>query len=134
MKDGRDVRGLIEPPEWSVYINVMQPGWSSGFSRKPDFFAVPERNKPATMSGMVSRVGTDQTFPRIMKVNPLYWDKNLPKSAIQFIYFRMVNNKPFLKSKTSEYLQKNSISYHLARFEESLDMTMVRSQVPLIGK
>jgi len=205
MKDGRDVRGLIEPPEWSVYINAMQPGWSSGFSRKPDFFAVPEkketiepgidvydgecyvvynptrpdywlpvtvkeafdvvfaenrkvpdqiqrnyvmeylnaeweaipegnRNKPATLSGMVSRVGTDPTFPPIMKVNPLYWDKSLPKSAIQFVYFRMINNRPFLKSKTAEYLQKNSISYHLARFEESLDMTMVRSLVPLIGK
>lgn len=91
-------------------------------------------NKPATLSGMVSRVGTDPTFPPIMKVNPLYWDKSLPKSAIQFIYFRMINNRTYLKSNTAQYLQKNSISYHLARFEESLDINMVRSLVLLIGK
>jgi hypothetical protein len=205
MKDGREVRGLIEPPEWSVYINAMQPGWTSGFSRKPDFFAVPikketiepgidvydgecivvynpdkpdywlpvtvkeafdvvfaenkklkddiqrelalkflneewsaipdeDRNKPATLSGMLSRVGTEQGFPLIMKINPSYWDKNRPKSDIQFIYFRMIGNKKFLEQRSKEYLKANSISYHCARFEESLDMTMVQSLLPLIGK
>jgi hypothetical protein len=101
-----------------------------------EWAAIPEedRNKPATLSGMVTRVGTKPGAPFIMKVNPLYWDKSLPKSAIQFIYLRMINNRPFLKSNTAEYLQKNSISYHVARFEESLDLNMVRSLVPLIGK
>ena len=45
MKDGREARGLIEPPEWSVYLNTMQPGWSNGFSRNPDFFAIPEKKE-----------------------------------------------------------------------------------------
>lgn len=205
LKDGREVRGLIEPPEWSMHINSLQPGWSSGFSRKPDFFAIPEkkepiapgidiydgecvviynpdrpdywlpvtvkeafdvvfaenkkntdqiqrdfmqqylnaeweaipadyRNKPATLSGMVSRVGTQEGFPLIVKINPAYWDKSRPKSDIQFITFRMITNKPFLKQRTREYLEKNSISYHCARFEESLDFDFVRSLVPIIGK
>ena len=208
LNDGREVRGLIEPPEWSLIINKLAPAGqfsSDRFSTKPDFFTIPlkketiepgidvydgecylvynsdrpdywlpvtvkeafdvvfaenrkitdqiqrdflmkylneewnaipaeEWNKPATFSGMVSRVGIDPTFPPIMKVNPLYWNKKLPKSAIQFIYFRMINNRPFLKNNTAEYLKNNSISYHESRFEESLDMNMVRSLVPLIGK
>ena len=205
MKDGKEARGLIEPPEWSLYINQFQPGWASGFSRKPDLFAVPEkketfepgidiydgecvviynpnqpdywlpvtvkeafdvayaeskrnsdeiqwgyakkmldeewavipeseRNKPATMSGMLSRVGTLTGYPKIVKVNPNYWDKNKPKSDIQFITFRMIRNNNFLEERTTEYLKKNSTSYHCARFEESLDIDFVRSLKPLIIK
>lgn len=205
MKDGKEARGLIEPPEWSLYINVMKPGWTIGFSRNPDFFAIPEKketiepgidvydgecyviynpdrpdywlpvtvkeafdvvfaenkrnndnisrdislkmlneewaaipkvdwNKPATFSGMLSRVGTLTGFPKIMKINPAYWDKNLPKSDIQFIYFRMIGNKKFLQERTKEYLEKNSISYHCARFEESLDIDFVRSLKPFVIK
>jgi len=71
----------------------------------------------------------------VVKVNPEYWDKGLTKSAIQFIYFRMINNKLYLESLTAEALKEdNSPSYQLYRFEESLDMNMVRSLVPLIGK
>ncbi|HSO85548.1 MAG TPA: hypothetical protein VLQ91_03285 [Draconibacterium sp.] len=205
MKDGKEVRGLIEPPEWSVYINTIQPGWTSGFSQKPDFFGVLEKketiepgidvydgecfvlydpdrpdywlpvtvkeafdvayaenkrksdeiqwgfakkmlddewaaipqsdwNKPATMSGMLSRVGILEGFPKIMKVNPKYWDKNRPKFDIQFITFRMVTNKKFLTQRTQEYLKTNSISYHSARFEESLDIDFVKSFKPMIIK
>jgi hypothetical protein len=203
MKDGREARGMIEPPEWSIHMNNIHPGWTSGFSRKPDLFAVPEKketiapgidvydgecfvlynpdrpdywlpvtvkeafdvayaeikrnsdeiqwsyakkmldeewaafpqsnwNKPATMSGVISRVGTHDGFPKIMKANPAYWDKSKPKSDIQFITFRMVTNKKFLSQRTQEYLKANSISYHCARFEESLDLEFVKSLLPLI--
>lgn len=204
-KDGTPARGLIEPPEWSVYINLMKPGWSDGFSVKPEFFAVPEKkealapgidiydeecyviydpakpdywlpvtvkeafdvvlaenkknkdeilreislkmleeewaaipqedwHKPATMSGFLSRVGTLTGFPLIVKVNPAYWDKSRPKSDIQFLYLRIINNRRFLHDRTEEYLQKNSTSYHLARFEESLSSEMALSLLPLVVK
>jgi len=204
-KDGTPARGLIEPPEWSVYINIMKPGWSSGFSVKPEFFAVPEKketiapgidvydgecyvvynpsrpdywlpvtvkeafdvvfaenkrnkdefsreislkmldeewaaipqedwNKPATMSGMLSRVGTQPGFPLIVKTNPAYWNKTRPRSDIQFIYLRIISNRKFLKNRTEEYLRKNSTSYHLARFEESLNTEMANSLLPLVEK
>jgi hypothetical protein len=96
--------------------------------------AIPEadRDKPATLSGMISRVGTNPAFPPIMKVNLAYWDKNLPRSDIQFIYFRMIGNRQLLRSNTALYLEKNSISYHEARFEESLDIKFVRSLKSLI--
>lgn len=205
LNDGKEARGLIEPPEWSVYINTIQPGWTTGFSNKPDFFGVAEKketiapgidmydgecfviynpdrpdywlpvtvkeafdvayewnkknsneiqweyakkfldeeraafqpddwSKHATMSGMLSRVGTLEGFPKIMKVNPAYWDKSKPKSEIQFITFRMITNQKFLKQRTQEYLKANSISYHCARFEESLDVEFVKSLLPLVTK
>lgn len=208
LKDGKEVRGLIEPPEWSLTINKLVPGGqfsSDRFSLNPDFFTVPMKketikpgvdvydsecyvvynpdrpaywlpvtikeafdvvfaenrkikddiqrnfmldylnaewsaiqpedwNKPATFSGMVSRVGTNPDFPPIMKVNPAYWDKNRPKSDIQFINLRMIGNKRFLEQRTKEYLKANSISYHVARFEESLDINTVLSLFPLVKK
>jgi hypothetical protein len=204
-KDGNEARGLIEPPEWSLYMNVIQPGWTGGFNRNPDFFTVPEKketiapgidvydgecfviynpdrpdywlpvtvkeafdviyewnkkksdeiqwgmmkkmldeeraafkpddwNKHATRSGMLSGVGILEGFPKIMKPNPAYWDKSKPKSNIQIITFRMIQNRNFLEQRTKEYLQKNSISYHCARFEESLDTNFVKSLLPLIYK
>ena len=148
-KDGQEKRNLIEPPEWFLYMNTIQPFWISRFSRKPDSFAVPEKketiapgidvydgecfvlyhpdrpgywlpvtvkeafdvsyagkkrnsdeiqlgyikkmlddewaaipqsdwNKPARMSGKISRVGTREGFPKIMKFNPAYWDTSKP--------------------------------------------------------
>lgn len=204
MKDGTEKRNLVEPPEWSVYLNTIQPFWISGFSRKPDFFAVPDKketiapgmdvydgecfvlydpkkpdywlpvtvkeafevayanlkktsnevqwgyikkmlddewatipqtdwNKPATMSGKISRVGTLAGFPKIMKLNSAYWDTTKPKSDIQFITFRMVTNKKYLSQRTQEYLRANSTSYHCARFEESLNLEFVKSLSGLLN-
>ncbi len=204
MKDGSEKRNLIEPPEWSIYLNTIQPFWTSSFSKQPDFIAVPEKkenvapgidvydgecfvlydpdqpdywlpvtvkeafdvayadlkktsdeiqwgyikqmldeewaaipqsdwNKHATMSGMISRVGTRTGFPKIMKLNPAYWDKSGSTSEIQFITFRMITNQRFLSQRTQEYLQANSISYQCARFEESLDLDFVKSLMLLIS-
>ena len=103
------------------------------------YAATPEEefNKPAYYGGgqPISVISSIDQYPPIVRVNPEYWDINLPKSAIQFIYFRMVNSKPYLESRTAEALKEdNSPSYQLYRFEESLDINMVRSLVPLIGK
>jgi hypothetical protein len=202
-KDGRETRGLIEPPEWSLHTNIFQPSWTIVFSGKPFYIAVPDKketiapgidmydgeyfviynpnqpdywlpvtvkeafdvayaelkrnsddiqwgimkqmldeewaaipasewNQEATRSGVISRVGTREGFPKIMKINPAYWDKSRPKSDIQFITFRMITNKRFLAQRTQEYLNGNSISYHCARFEESLDLEFVKSLLPLV--
>ena len=98
--------------------------------------AIPQEdwNKPATLSGMISRVGTNPDFPPIMKVNPAYWDKNRPKSDIQFIYFRMVGNKAYLKQRVEESKKQRGNASGLCRFEESLDIDFVRSLKPLVKK
>jgi len=214
LKDGSPARGLIEPPEWSLYINQAIPGWGSSYghdakhgyftaplrkktvepgidvydgewfviydpSRPPywipvtvdeafvavresmnsekdevaatylkeyvekEYAEIPEsdRNKPAYFGGGVSRVtskngyqGQDSIFPYIVKVNPEYWNMELPRSAIQLINFNSIQNKEYLRKLKEEYLQNNSTSYNVKRFEESFGMDDIRALVPLIGK
>jgi len=91
-------------------------------------------NKPATLSGMISRVGTNPDFPPIMKVNSAYWNKNRPKSDIQFIYFRMIGNKAYLKQRLEESKRQRGSASGLCRFEASLNIDFVRSLLPLVKK
>jgi hypothetical protein len=214
LKDGTPARGLIEPPEWSLYINQAIPGWgaSYGHDAKHGYFTAPlrkktvepgidvydgewfiiydpsrppywipvtvneafaavresmnsekdeiaatylkeyvekeyaeipesDRDKRAYFGGGVSRVsashgaeGQDSIFPYIMKVNPEYWNMDLPRSAIQLINFNSIQNKEYLRKIKEEYLQNNSTSYNVKRFEESYGMDDIRRLVPLIGK
>jgi hypothetical protein len=214
LKDGTPARGLIEPPEWSLYINQAIPGWgaSYGHDARHGYFTAPlrkktpepgidvydgewfviydparppywipvtvneafaavresmnsekdevaaaylkeyvekeyaeipesDRDKPAYFGGGVSRVssehgygGQDSIFPYIVKVNPEYWNRELPRSAIQLINFNSVQNKDYLRRIKEEYLLNNSTSYNVKRFEESFDMDDIRRLVPLIGK
>jgi len=98
--------------------------------------AIPKEDwdKPATLSGMISRVGTKEDFPQIMKVNPEYWDKNRPISDIQVIYFRMIGNQAYLKQRVEESKKYNSIGSGICRFEASLDADLIRLLKPLIIK
>jgi hypothetical protein len=100
-----------------------------------------ERDKPAYFGGGISRVthkpgydGQDSIFPRIVKVNPDYWNRELPRSAIQIINFNSIQRKDYLRKLMEEYLEKESTSYNLKRFEVSFDMDDIRALVPLIGK
>lgn len=104
---------------------------------------IPEdyHDKPAYFGGGISRVtykhgydGQDSIFPRIVKFNPEYWNRDLPRSAVQIINFNSVQNKEYLRQLKEEYLHKNSTSYDLKRFEESYDMDDIRRLVPVIGR
>jgi len=44
--------------------------------------------------------GQDNIFPPIVKVNPEYWNKILPKSAIQFIVLSVSKDKNICKANT----------------------------------
>ncbi len=105
-----------------------------------DYAAFPalERKKPAHYgSGRVESltgISSDTSAVPILQVNPGYWDKSLPRSSIQLMYFRIVNNKPYLKSLKEESLRNNSISYNVYRFQETLDINTARSLVPLLRK
>ena len=213
-KDGTPAMNLIEPPEWSLYINQAKPGWGASYSHdaKRGYFTAPlkkktpepgidvydgewfvvydparppywipvtvneafaavrenskkeeneiaakylnefiekewneipedYRDKPAYFGGGISRVyykpgadGMDSIFPRIVKVNPEYWNRELPRSAIQIINFNSIQRKDYLRKLMEEYHEKNSISYNLKRFEVSFDMDEIRRLLPLIGK
>lgn len=112
-----------------------------------EWAAIPEedRNKPAYFGGGLSRVsaspgygGQDSIFPQIMKVNPAYPDRTLPRSAIQFMWFRSVQNKQYMKKQLDEcreYLKKGRTSgCDLTRFELSFGMTDIRNLATEVGR
>lgn len=104
-----------------------------------------DRKKPAYFGGNLSRVspthgydGQDSLFPQIMKVNPAYIDRNLPRSAIQFMWFESVQNKQYMKKKLDECrenerkMKDNFCS--MTRFELSFGMTDIRNLAEEIEK
>ncbi len=107
-----------------------------------DWNEIPEefRDKQAYFGGGVSRVtyqhgygGQDSLFPRIVKVNPEYWNRELPRSTIQIINFNAIQNKEYLRNLKEEYLEKNSTSHDLLRFKEAFSMEDISRLLPLIG-
>jgi hypothetical protein len=92
-----------------------------------------DMNKLAHYKGDIG-VTADPGFPLIVRANPDYWNKSLPKSAIQILAFRMINNRKFLQTRREEALAKNSTSYQVYRFEESLNIDTAKSLLPLIRK
>lgn len=101
------------------------------------------RDKPAYFGGGISRVtyvnslgGQDSIFPRIMKVNPAYWNKALPKSAIQFITLHSILNKEYLRRELEDcrkYVDRGS-GCDLQRFEYSYGLEDIKRLTTLIGK
>jgi hypothetical protein len=80
-----------------------------------------EAGKVATMPRILGKVSADATGLPLMRANPEYWDRKLPRSAIQFIFCSIINNKVYIKKVKEEYLKGNSTSYNLYRFLETLD-------------
>jgi hypothetical protein len=97
----------------------------------------------AYYGGGISRVtdapgmdGQNNLFPPIVKVNPDYWSKNLPKSAIQFIVLTISMDK---KNLQREYESSLKHQYYgetcsLPRFMVSYDEEDIKKLTQLIGK
>jgi hypothetical protein len=127
--------GMIEV--WKNYRDTVAGKYMLDIVKK-EYTSTPESemNKPAYYGGIqpLSEVSPTDNYPPIVRVNPAYWDRSLPKSAIQFFYFRSIPNKEYHRSRVEEYLKNNSISYHESRFEALFGMQNIRDLVPLIGK
>ena len=100
-------------------------------------------DSPAYFGGGITRVsdssgmeGQDNIFPPIMKVNPEYWNKNLPKSAIQFIVLTVLMDKKYLQSEYESCVkhQYYGETCNLARFMVSYDEEDIKKLAQLIGK
>ncbi|HCE57608.1 MAG TPA: hypothetical protein DER09_07285 [Prolixibacteraceae bacterium] len=97
----------------------------------------------AYFGGGISRVsdspgfeGQDNLFPPIVKVNPEYWNKNLPKSAIQFIVLTMSVDKKYMQSEYESCVkhQYYGETCNLRRFFVSYDEEDIKKLTQLIGK
>lgn len=86
-------------------------------------------NAYALSKGALAHVGNDEDSPQIMKPNPAYWNRNLPRSAIQIMKFILPGNKTYLQNVSDERLKQNGIGYHEAKFEETLDISLFASLI-----
>lgn len=80
--------------------------------------------------------GQDNLFPPIVKVNPEYWNKNLPKSTIQFIVLTMSMDKKYMQSEYDWCVkhQYYGETCNLARFEVAYTEDDIKKLTQLIGK
>jgi hypothetical protein len=104
-------------------------------------FSEADRNKPAYTAGQVGslprimgEISTDITGSPMVRVNHEYWNRNLPRSAIQFMFCTIINNKAYIIKLKEEYLKGNSTSYNLYRFLETLDYNTAISLLRHIRK
>ena len=80
--------------------------------------------------------GQDNLFPPIVKVNPEYWDRNLPKSAIQIITLTMSRDKKYMQSEY-EWCVKHKYygeTCNLERFRVTYTEDDIKKLTQLIGK
>ncbi len=99
--------------------------------------------KQAYYGGGISRVSASpgfesekNIFPPIVKVNPEYWNKNLPKSAIQFIVLSISMNKQYMQSQYEDCVkhQYYGQTCNLRRFMVSYSEEDIKRLTRLIGK
>jgi hypothetical protein len=87
-------------------------------------FSVEERNGYAYSGdpASVSRIGSDSKQLPVMKVNPAYWNKNMPRSAVQILSFHCPADKDKIRREKEEQMKSNNGNYHLSCFLEAIDL------------
>ena len=68
---------------------------------------------------------------QVVRLNQDYWNKKLPRSAIQILTFNHLANTQIYTDAKDEWLKKNAPGYSLQRFLEAFDNTAL---VPAIDK
>ena len=107
-----------------ITLDVLEQSYSG--------FTEAEKNAPAHAVGMLlGQYGADSKQPAILRINPAYWNKNLPQSAIQFMWFTCPADRRELTHSMQENLKLNSGIYHENRFENSLEVDLF---LPLIDR
>ena len=67
----------------------------------------------------------------VVRLNPEYWNRKLPRSAIQVVTFNRLSDTKRYTQEKEEWLKNNSPGYSLNRFMEALD---INTLVPAIDK
>lgn len=67
----------------------------------------------------------------VVRLNPEYWNKKLPRSSIQILTFNRLSDTKRYTTEKEEWLKNNSPGYSLSRFMEAMD---INSLVPAIDK
>ena len=94
-----------------------------------------EKNEYAYMGGRgqapLSNVDTKLSSMQVMRVNPEYWNKKLPRSAVQTIAFECNTDKNFYDREIVDQLKTGNVNIHIYRILKDLD---IESLLPVIDK
>jgi len=78
----------------------------------------------------ISRIGSSKNETPVMRPNPGYWNRKLPRSAIQFMWLE-IPPKEIVKSKMDERWERQDGYYYVSRLLYELD---VNTLLPTIEK
>jgi hypothetical protein len=65
----------------------------------------------------------------VVRLNPEYWNKKLPRSSIQVLTFNRLTDTNRYTREKAEWLKNNAPGYSLTRFLEALDITIFPSLI-----
>ena len=78
----------------------------------------------------ISRIGSAKNNTPVMRPNPEYWNRRLPRSAIQFLVLE-IPPKEVVKSKMDDRLKRQDGYYYVSRLLDELD---VNDLLPAISR
>jgi hypothetical protein len=78
----------------------------------------------------VSRIGSKKNETPVMRPNPDYWNRNLPRSAIQIMVLE-IPLKEIVKSNMDERWERQDGYYYVSRLLNELD---VKDLLPAISR
>jgi hypothetical protein len=109
-----------DDPAKSLTLQMIEQEWG--------MLTESEKDKPAYLGGRIGilKVGPEENTVQMVKANPAYWNRDLPKSAIQLLSFELPAKK-YLQSQADEALQRHNLSYHVYRYLLELDPTIFTS-------
>lgn len=111
-------------------VNILKDQYSK--------FSEEERNMPAYFGARgdmpLLTVDTKVSEKQLMKANPLYWDKNRPRTDIQFLVFNLLKDQKRYEREAEEALKNQGGGYHKIRFMAALDLELLNNIQKLILK
>jgi hypothetical protein len=122
---------------WKLHPDKLQSDMIATMM-EADYAKIPE----AERDGWAYNNTTDERCPVLgitpipgpqpmVRLNPEYWNKKLPRSAIQILTFNRLTDTKIYTREKEDWLKHNAGGYSLGRFLEALDITTL---VPAIDK
>jgi len=77
----------------------------------------------------VLKITTKSGPQPVVRLNPEYWNKKLPRSAIQILTFNRLTDTKRYTTEKEDWLKHNAPGYSLDRFMEALDINLFPSLI-----
>ncbi len=92
-----------------------------------------EKNDYAYLGGRgpipLSNVNNVKSDQQVLRVNPKYWNKNLPRSAVQTLAFVCNKDSNFYERELKEQFKTGSVEYYITRMVKELEIKSLQSVI-----